>query len=175
MKRYVFAGLAMGVALLLLGEELSAQKGKKEDLPPPRKEDVPKYMAILQKSQVAKDRAMAAEMLGEVGKINLNHVKEAVIPLVTSMKKDIDSSVRIAAAESLGNLATQPDKVLPALKEMLADKNTDVALAAARAFAGYGPEAKPYLKDLQVLKKKLNDKKFDQIINDITKRINTKV
>ncbi len=117
-----------------------------------KKEDVPKYLKMLQTSKTAKDRATAAKALGERGAINVNDVKDAVEPLKTTVQKDVDAGVRAAAAGALGNIGTQPEDTVPLLADVVKkDKSLDVKLAAVQALAQFGPEAKSALPAIREL------------------------
>src|SRR5262245_34096900 len=70
----------------------------------PKKEDVPKYLKMLQSSVSATERAKAAEMLGKRGGISVLDVEDAVEPLKKSLQKDIDAKVRAASARALGDI-----------------------------------------------------------------------
>src|SRR4051794_33221021 len=52
----------------------------------PRKEDVPKYLKMLLKSQTGKERAVAAEMLGKRGAIKAVDVADAIQPLQKALE-----------------------------------------------------------------------------------------
>src|SRR5581483_4207157 len=130
----------------------------------PRKEDMPKYLQMLKTSQNAKDRALAAQMLGKRGQINANDVADAIEPLTKSVNKDIDASVRKAAAEALGNIGAEATTVVPALRSALKDKTVPVKMAAAVALGQFGTAAKDAVPDLRALMKELNDKKNSKII-----------
>src|SRR5687767_9126640 len=89
----------------------------------PKKEDVPKYLGMLKTSTSAKDRVLAAEMLGKRGAIRASDVKEAVEPLKLALKKDPDLDVRRAAAQALGNIGPAPETTVPLLIEALKEKH----------------------------------------------------
>jgi HEAT repeat protein len=126
----------------------------------PRKEDVPKYLKQLQSSQVAADRAKAAEMLGKRGGINANDVEDAIDPLKKSLQKDIDAKVRAAAARALGNIHPDAEGTVDLLIERLKnDSSMDVKMASVVALGQYGPEAKDALPALKDLSKKFDPKK----------------
>src|SRR5579864_3935353 len=88
----------------------------------PKKEDVPKYLAMLKNQSNAKDRAVGAEMLGKRGQIQVKDVKSAIEPLMAAMKDDPVADVRRSAAVALGMIGTQPKVVVPALMGALKDK-----------------------------------------------------
>ena len=138
-----------------------------------KKEDVPKYLKMLQTSQSAKDRTTAAEMLGKRGSINVNDVKDAMDPLKTSVQKDIDAGVRKAAATALGAIGAEPEETVPLLTDVLKkDKSLDVKLAAVQALATFGPDAKSALPAIRELAAQQKDnKKVKGIINEATKAI----
>ncbi len=126
----------------------------------PKREDVPKYLKQLKTSPVAADRARAAEMLGKRGGINANDVEEAVEPLKKSLEKDIDASVRAAAALALGNIHSDAVGTVPLLIGRLKnDSAMSVKMASVVALGQYGPDAKDALPPLRELGKKFDAKK----------------
>jgi hypothetical protein len=146
----------MGVSMVLCSVSLVLAQG----VGLPKKEDVPKYLKQLQKSQVAAERAKAAEMLGKRGGINANDVDEAVEPLKKSMQKDVDAKVRAAAARALGQIHPDAAGTVPALIDRLKnDSSMDVKLATVVALGQFGPEAKDALPPLRELAKKFDTKK----------------
>lgn len=111
-----------------------------------KKEDVPKYLKMLQTSSSGKERATAAEMLGKRGAINVNDVKDAIEPLRTSVQKDVDANVRAKAAGALAAIGSEPGETVPLLTEVLKkDKSLDVKLSVVQALATFGPDAKSAL------------------------------
>ncbi len=125
-----------------------------------KKEDVPKYLKMLQSSQSGKDRATAAEMLGKRGAININDVKDAIAPLKTSLQKDVEASVRKAAAGALAAIGSEPTETISLLTEVLKkDKSLEVKLAAVEALASFGPNAKSALPAIRELATKQKDNK----------------
>ena len=126
----------------------------------PKKEDMPKYLKMLQTSQSAKDRATAAEMIGKRGAINVNDVKDALEPLKTSVQKDVDAGVRKAAATALGAIGPDPEETVPILADVVKkDKSLDVKLAAVQALAEFGPNAKSALPAIRELQSQQKDNK----------------
>jgi HEAT repeat protein len=116
-----------------------------------KKEDVPKYLKMLQTSQSGKERATAAEMLGKRGAININDVKEAIEPLKTSVQKDVEADVRKAAAGALA------------------------AIGSEQALASFGPNAKSALPAIRELATKQKDnKKVSAILKAAQKAIASK-
>lgn len=140
----------------------------------PKKEDVPKYIDTLKKSTVAKERALAATMLGKRGAINVKDVESAVEPLKKSLQKDSDLDVRRAAAEALGRIGAEPETTVPLLIEALKNKNYPLRMAAANSLGAYGPAAKSALPPLRELKKELANKKDDKILGMIMQNISAK-
>ena len=124
----------------------------------PRKEDVPKYLKMLLKSQNGKERAVAAEMLGKRGAIKAVDVADAIQPLQKALEKDIDSAVRAAAAKALGNIGADPEGSVPLLIEALKDKQGDVRFNSIVALGQYGPDAKEALSPLREFLGKKDDK-----------------
>jgi HEAT repeat protein len=137
----------------------------------PRKEDIPKYIEALKTSQSGKDRAFAAEQIGKRGQIQVNDVKDALDLLRRSLKKDIEPSVRRAAAGALGNIATEPEQTVPALMDALKDRSAEVSLAAVSALGQFGADAKKAVPALREFAKKKNDKKVNQLVNVTIKQI----
>ena len=138
--------------LLSLGIVLAGGTGT------PRKEDVPKYLKMLLKSQSAKDRALGAEMLGRRGAVRSADVKDAIEPLQKALEKDVDSAVRAAAAKALGNIGVDAENTVPLLIKALKDKGANVPLAAINALSQYGPDAKDALPELRQFLGKKDDK-----------------
>src|SRR5262245_55885990 len=124
----------------------------------PRKEDVPKYLKMLLKAQSAKDRALAADMLGKRGAVKAPDVADAIEPLQKALQKDIDASVRAAAAKALGNIGSDPEGTVPLLIEALKDKGTDVKFNSIVSLGQYGPDAKDALPALREFLGKKDDK-----------------
>ncbi len=79
---------AVGVAVLLVSVGVALGGSA------PRREDVPKYLKMLQAGGKGKDRALAAEMLGKRGMVNYNDVKDAIEPLKTALREDTEAAVR---------------------------------------------------------------------------------
>ncbi len=124
-----------------------------------RKEDIPKYMKQL-KSNNAKDRATAAQMIGKRGERNANDVVDAVQPLLTLMRKDPDMTVRRQAVLAIGNIHPEPKETVPLLMEVVKDdKAMDVKLAGAVALGQYGSDAREAVSTLRELQGKVKDKK----------------
>jgi len=124
----------------------------------PKKEDVPKYLGMLKNGPNAKDRALGAEMLGKRGAISAADVAQAMDPLKTALQKDKDFSVRKAAAEALGNIGAEPEKVVPLLMGALKEKNTPLKLGAITALAQYGGDAKDALPVLREIAQEKTEK-----------------
>jgi len=137
-----------------------------------KKEDVPKYMKMLS-SKKASERAMAAEMLGKRGSINVNDVKDAIDPIKTMVREDADTSARKAAASALGAIGPEAQETVPLLAEVVSkDKSLEVKLAAVQALASFGPDAKSALPALRELAAQQKDnKKARQIIGEAQKAI----
>jgi HEAT repeat protein len=149
MKRLLMSGsiLLTSVAVLVAGGA-------------PRREDVPKYLEMLKTSKSASDRALAADMLGKRGAVNLKDVAEAIQPLRQALKKDSELQVRRAAAKALGMIAPAPaEDTVPLLIETLADMDYALRMATVQALAAYGPEAHDALPALRTLQKQTKDKK----------------
>jgi HEAT repeat protein len=124
-----------------------------------KKEDVPKYLAMLNAKSAA-DRAVAAEMLGKRGKINRKDVEGAVTPLLKLVAKDADVVVRRKSAVALGDIGSDPMNAVPVLIEVLKkDASMDVKLAAAAALGIYGKDATDALPALREFGKNFTDKK----------------
>ncbi|MBX9680818.1 MAG: HEAT repeat domain-containing protein [Gemmataceae bacterium] len=142
----------------------------------PKREDVPKYLKALQSSQNAKDRAVAASMLGKRGAINVKDVEEAIEPLKKTLEKDVDASVRKAAATAIGSIAPKPDETIPLLIESLKkDKSSDVKLAIVETLGRYGADAKPALPAIRDYAKDFDKKsKEAQLVRTATMAISGK-
>jgi HEAT repeat protein len=126
----------------------------------PKKEDVPKYLKMLQTSVSASERAKAAEMLGKRGGISVLDVEDAVEPLKKSLQKDIDAKVRAASARALGDIRPEAETTVPILIDRLKnDSVMDVKIATVIALGQYGVEAKDAEKPLRELLKKFDPKK----------------
>lgn len=124
----------------------------------PKKEDVPKYLAILKTSPNAKDRARAAEMLGKRAAVRVQDVESAIEPLKKALEKDIDLDVRRAAAYALGNIGPDPASTVPLLIGALKEKHAGLKLAAINALSNYGDKAKEALPALREIQKEKTDK-----------------
>ena len=126
----------------------------------PKKEDVPKYLKMLQTAASATDRAKAADMLGKRGGINANDVEEAIEPLKKALEKDKEKIVRVAAARALGNI--QPMDVAGTVTLMhdrlKNDAATDVKMAIVIALGQFGPDAKEALPTLREMLSKFDTK-----------------
>src|SRR5688500_8317854 len=97
----------------------------------PKKEDVPKYLKMLQSKTNAKERATAATMLGRRGAVNVKDVKDAIEPLKLMVRNDTDASARKAAASALGQIGPEPKETVPLLADVIKkDKSLAVKLAA---------------------------------------------
>jgi HEAT repeat protein len=127
----------------------------------PKREDVPKYLKMLQTSQNAADRAKAAQMLGKRGGINANDVEPAIEPLKKSLQKDIDAKVRAAAARALGDI--HPEDAAGTVKILIDrlknDTSMDVKLATVVALGQFGGESRDALPTLRELGKMFDAKK----------------
>ncbi len=166
--------LAYSIGIFLLGGAIVLAGGRV----PPR-QDMPKYIKMLKTSASAKDRATAAEMIGRRGQVLAADVKDAVQPLLKTLKDDPSADVRRASAVALGNIATQPKTVIPALVDALKDTSLPVGLAAVGAVSQYGSEARSAIPALRTFaKEKVKDKKKDRnimmTVNLAIKQINAK-
>ena len=170
--RALIAASCLMVCTILVAES-GAQKGKKkeESTTPPRREDVPKYIETLKKSQVAKERATACEMIGKRGAIQVNDVKEALPLLQTAVTKDVSAEVRKAAVTALGVIGTDPENSVPPIKEALKDKNEPVQLSAVSALGAFGPEARSALPELREFQKAVTDKGTKKMVQDSINKI----
>ncbi len=128
----------------------------------PRKIDVPKQIGLLKNSKSARERAAAADEIGQFGAIRASAVKDAIEPLLAAVKTDPDADVRRAAAKALGEIAPDPMATVPVLTEALKDKSGTVKVAAAVALGQYGPEASSALSALRELAQDKNDKKVSK-------------
>jgi HEAT repeat protein len=126
----------------------------------PKKEDVPKYLKMLKNSPSAKDRALAADMLGKRGAIKASDVEEAIEPLKLALQKDADSKVKAAAAAALGNISPDPEKTVPLLIDSLKEKNLELKMAVINALGQYAAMAREALPSLREIAKDKTDKKL---------------
>lgn len=137
-----------------------------------KKEDVPKYLAMLNAKSAA-DRAVAAEMLGKRGKINRKDVEPAVQPLLKLVAKDADVAVRRKSAIALGEIGSEPTSAVPVLIDVLKkDASMDVKLAAAASLGIYGKDASDALPVLRDFGKNFTDKKDKARKATVTSAIN---
>ena len=129
------------------------------------REDVPEYFKMLTKSTTAKDRALAAEMLGK-RRININGRAGRHRASEESPAEGLQhGGTRRRLAEALGRFRSDPGATVPLLIESLNVKNYNLHMAAVQAvLAAYGPDAKEALPRLRELKKELKNKKDDKII-----------
>ena len=134
--------------------------------PAPRREDVPKYLEMLKTSTSGDERALAADMLGRRGAVNVKDVAEAVQPLRSALKSDTVTKVRLAAAKAIGMIAPEPaGETVPLLIEVLGDKDYGLRMAVVQTLAAYGPEAREALPALRSLQKETKDKKDAKMVN----------
>src|SRR5262249_6781371 len=115
---------------------------------------------MLKTSQSAKERAVAAEMLGKRGAINAEDVEDAIEPLKSALRADSDVKVRTAAAAALGNIGADPETTVPLLIDTLKAKNLDLKMAAITALGKFGPTAKAAIEPLREIAKEKTDKKL---------------
>ncbi|MBI3410126.1 MAG: HEAT repeat domain-containing protein [Planctomycetes bacterium] len=148
--------LYVGGVLGLLGLPMAWSSGTGT----PKKEDVPKYLKMLKTSQLAKERALGAEMLGKRGAINVDDVEDAIEPLKSALQKDADVKVKAAAATALGNIAPDPQNTVPILIEAVKDKNLELKMAAITALGQFGAAAKAAIEPLREIAKDKTDKKL---------------
>jgi HEAT repeat protein len=132
----------------------------------PKKEDIPKFIATLKSTAATKARVQAADDLGHRGAIRASDVEDAIDLLIGLLKKDKDADVRRACAKALGDIGSQADKCVEALKEALNDSNVNVKIAAMLALGQYGRDAKSaapilkgFIKNKDDLKKATKDDK----------------
>ena len=103
---------------------------------------MPRYLQMLKAGPTAKDRALAAEMIGKRGAVNYTDVEPAIEPL-KGLLKDGNAEVRKASATALGFIKPEAKDTVPLLTEVVKqDKVFNVKLAAAHALGLYGAEAK---------------------------------
>lgn len=138
-----------------------------------RREDVPKYLKQLQTASSAKDRAVAADRLGKRGSINVKDVEDAIEPLKKSVLKDVDPTVRKAAATALGSIAPKAEDTVPILIEALKnDKSKDVKLAVLESLGRYGADAKEALPAIRDFAKDFDKKSQEsQLVRTVTMAI----
>lgn len=125
----------------------------------PKKEDVPKYLKMLQTAASAADRAKAADMLGKRGGINANDVEDAIEPLKKALEKDKEAIVRAASARALGNIHPEAEGTVSLLIDRLKnDSSKDVKMASVVALGQFGPDAKDALTPLREMAAKFDTK-----------------
>src|SRR5205823_3941787 len=135
-RRIVLMKHILALGILFLATAIAAQA------PTPKREDVPKYLEMLKKSEKASDRALAAEMLGRRGAVNIKDVEGAIEPLKKALQNDKEVQVRKAAVLALGIISPEPaSATVPLMIEALMDKDYGLRMASMQALVGYGPEA----------------------------------
>jgi HEAT repeat protein len=165
--RYCTAAMLVAVLGLCVGFESGEAGGKKDkgkiSKQAPRSEEVPKYLRLLDSSS-ARDRALAAEMLGLRGLVNANDVDPAAIdPLKKMAQQDSAAEARKAAVLALGNIHPEAKDTVPVLVEVVkTDKAMDVKLAATVALGQFGADAKEALPALRDLGSKFDNKKSQE-------------
>ncbi len=153
MVRYLFVAL-----VAIVGFNLVEAGGT------PRREDMPKYLKMLQSSKNGKDRALAAEMIGKRGLVNANDVEDAIETLKTTLQKDVESKVRAAAAAALGNIKPPADDMVPLFIDRVKnDKANEVKLASTVALGQYGADAKSAVPVLREFSAKFDNKKSAEV------------
>ena len=142
------------------------------DAAPPKKEDMPKYIAAVSNpSATAKVRAEAAEMIGKRGAINVKDVESAIEPLKRAAQKDKDANVRSSAVTALGSIAPEPASTVPLLIEVLKnDASQEVKFSTVFALSRFGPQAKSALPAIRDFSKNL-DKKQAKAVRTATAAI----
>ncbi len=129
----------------------------------PTAREMPKYLNMT-KSPVAKDRAMAFEMIGRRGAVSFDEVQPAIEPLKQAVQKDPDPNARRAAALALGSIKPEPKETVPVLLEALkSDKSMDVKVASAEALGFFGPDAKEAVAPIRELMNKFDPKKDREV------------
>ena len=125
----------------------------------PKREDMPKYLKMLQSAASAADRAKAADMLGKRGGINANDVENAIEPLKKALEKDKEATVRAASARALGNIHPEAEGTVSLLIDRLKnDSSKDVKMASVVALGQFGPDAKDALVPLREMAAKFDTK-----------------
>lgn len=139
---------------------------------PPKREDIPKYIAAINSNSApAKTRADAAEKIGERGAINVKDVEEAIEPLKRLAQKDKDAIVRSSAVKALGSIAPEPTSTVPLLITILkSDQSQQVKFDTVIALSRFGPQAKSALPAIRDFSKGL-DKKQAKAIKTATAAI----
>lgn len=161
--RNISAALIVLAGMMTLAEGGGSTKVKKED--------VPKYLIMLKNAPSAKDRALAAEMLGRRGAIKASDVKDAIEPLQMALKKDSDMEVKKSAAAALGNIGSDASNTVPLLIDALKEKNNGLKTAAIVALGQYGGEAKEAIPALREIVKEKTDKALSQMAGAALKSI----
>lgn len=143
--------LGAGAACLVAGLFLAGLSDSGAQTP--KKEKVPEYIeALKNKGAGAAKRAQAAQDLGALGQVSAPPARPA-IPVLLEILKDEkdDASVRRAAAEALGRIASEAETVVPALVAVLNNDKESLGLrtAAANGLGYMGAEAKGAAGDLR--------------------------
>jgi HEAT repeat protein len=114
-----------------------------------KKADIPKAIALL-RSGSAREKAEAADALGERGNVRAKDVQDAIEPLKEALLKEEDSRVRAAAARALGKIAPTPTETVPLLLQALQqDKADEVKAAAIIAISQMPSAAGPAIPEIQ--------------------------
>jgi hypothetical protein len=142
-----------------------------------KEEEAARYLKEL-KSNDPKKKALAAEGIGEIGRIKASLARPAV-PLLLEALTDKSAEVRAKAATALGRV--DPENKLDVAKKLAAlvtneKEEMKVKQGALAGLSALGSEARPVAKDLADYAKKIegNDKKFATAIRNTLKNIGGK-
>jgi HEAT repeat protein len=97
---------------------------------------VPALVQLVQQAQNLRSKCAAVYALGRIGP----SASEAV-PYLLLASSNSDFSLRFSTVSALGDIRSQGNIVIPALKERLLDTNIAVRTLAARSLGKYGAEA----------------------------------
>src|SRR5260370_26144463 len=115
-----------------------------EEEPKVRGKTAAQWQEVLQKDAKVEHRQGAVIALSLLGpKVR------GVVPAVCVGLKDADSSVRLSAAQTLGQMGAEAKAALePLIKTLKSQKDAAVRQAAATALGRFGPAARPALDSL---------------------------
>ncbi|MBI1785275.1 HEAT repeat domain-containing protein, partial [Candidatus Sumerlaeota bacterium] len=116
-------------------------------------EAIPKLIALLDKDEVPRVRAVSAAILGMMGRR-----AEAATPALIRGLDHENKFVRAASAQALGSMGTQAEAAISKLIELAKDDYSDVQKEAISALGKIGPAAE---NALSILTERLQDKDSD--------------
>jgi hypothetical protein len=181
MKRLMLLGL--GCLTLTVGFALVGITDLVGQIPDRRK--VPEWIATLKDPKAGSSAKIeAAKDLGRLGMVRASDSKPAIPILLDIMAKDKDAPLRIQAAVSLGQIASEAETVVPALVKLLNDDKEpfNIRAGAATGLGYMGNDAKEAVSDLRSIQQKYKTKDKDKraemalskAAGDALKKINPK-